>query len=407
MKRSIRMTLMTTLLGGAALILSGCPSETFKIGAVLPLTGEAAAYGQAVEKGMNLALEEIKADSTVAIDLLVVDSESKPEKAGELLKEQFSNNGALAAIGGVTSGEAMQMVEVVDRFDRILLSPTASGPDLTGISRNFYRIFPSDHTAAAKMAQAAAQGLKVEKMVIIAEEQPYAKGIQSVFEPAFEGYGGEVVEIIEFPPNTTDMAALVSRAVSLEPEAVYLAGYADSISALITGLKSQGYEGKILTTSAFATSTAIAQVGDDATGVFLTQTVFETDSDHAHIKTFVNGYREKYNEEPDIYAAHGYDAMKVMAAALEGRATLPGEVRKGLRDAIKDFPGVTGSIQFDELGDVRKFPRLYVIDKIDNDILMVDYNDRVQRKQEEIKKRREALKRQLEDIQKKASDMGN
>ena len=405
MERSFRTTLMTALLCGLAVFLTGCPPEAVKIAAVLPLSGEAAAYGQAVEKGMKLALDEIKAEGST-LELAVVDTESKPENANSMLKEQYSS-GALAAIGGVTSGEAMQMIEVVDRYDRILLSPTASGPDLTGISRNFYRIFPSDHTAASKMAQAAAQALKIDKMVIIAEEQPYAKGIQSVIGPAFEGYGGEVLETIEFPPNTTDMAALVSRAISLEPAGVYLAGYADGISAMITELKKQGYAGKILTTSAFATSTAIAQVGEDAAGVFLTQTVFETDSDHAHIKTFVNGYREKYGEEPDIYAAHGYDAMKVMASAIEGRPVLPNEVKKGLRDSIKDFPGVTGSIQFDELGDVRKFPRLYVIDKIDNDILMVDYNDRVQRKQEEIKRKREALKRQLEDLQKKAETMSN
>lgn len=410
MKRSIRTSLMTALLCGFALILLGCPSEQVKIGVVLPLSGEAAAYGQAVEKGVMLAFDEIKADptyETLNLEVTVVDTESKPEIAGELLKSQYSDEKALAAIGGVTSGEAKKMVEVVDRYDRILLSPTASSPDLTGISRNFYRIFPSDHTAASKMAQAAAQALKVEKVVIIAEEQPYAKGVQSVFGPAFEGYGGEVLETIGFPPKTTDMDALVSRALSLEPDGVYLAGYADSISALITELRKQDYSGRIFTTSAFATSSAIAQVGDDAAGVFLTQTVFETDSDHAHIKTFVNGYREKYGEEPDIYAAHGYDAMKVMAAALLGRPVMPNEVKKGLRDAIKDFPGVTGSIQFDDLGDVRKFPRLYVIDKIDSDIMMVDYNDRVLRKQEEIKKRREALKRQLENIQKKASDINN
>ena len=402
-RRSIRMTLMTLLLTGMAVLLLGCPPEVVKIGAVLPLTGDGAAYGQAVKKGMELALAELQAEGAT-LEISVVDTKSDPETAKQQLKEQYSN-GALAAIGGVTSGEAKQMIEVVDRYDRILLSPTASSPELTGISRNFYRIFPSDHTAASKMAQAAAQALSITKMVIIAEEQPYAKGIQSVFAPAFEGFGGEVLETIEFPPHTRDMAALVSRARSLNPEGIYLAGYADGIGATITELRKQNYEGKILTTSAFATTTAIAQVGDAAAGVFLTQTVFDVDSDHAHINSFVNGYREKYGEEPDIYAAHGYDAMKVMAAAIKDRPLIAGEVKKGLRDAIKEFPGITGSIQFDDLGDVRKFPRLYIIDKIDSDLLMVDYNDRVRRKQEEIKKRREALKRQLEQIQKKASDI--
>ena len=147
-RRSIRMKLMTILLTGLAVFVVGCQSEVVTIGAVLPLTGDAAAYGQAVQKGMELALEQIKAESEdFQLELNVVDTQSDPNKANALLKEQYSN-GALAAIGGVTSGEAKQMIEVVDRYDRILLSPTASGPDLTGISRNFYRIFPSDHTAA-------------------------------------------------------------------------------------------------------------------------------------------------------------------------------------------------------------------------------------------------------------------
>ncbi|MEM7519161.1 MAG: ABC transporter substrate-binding protein, partial [Planctomycetota bacterium] len=168
-----------------------------------------------------------------------------------------------------------------------------------------------------------------------------------------------------------------------------LAGYSDGIAAMITELRNLNFKGKILTTSAFATPSAIAKVGDAAKGVFLTQTVFDTDSDHAHIKKFVEAYRAKYNEVPDIYAAQAYDAMMVLITAVEGRPVLPGEVKKGLRDAIKDFPGVTGSIQFDEKGDVRKFPRLYVIS---SDGVLADYNERVRAKQDEIREKREALK---------------
>ncbi|MCG8460219.1 MAG: penicillin-binding protein activator [Holophagales bacterium] len=402
--RSIR-TIAIILTLGAAVLLGGCPPEKIKIGAVLPLTGEAGAYGEAVRKGMELAFDEIaeSGEYDVQLSFVVVDTESSPEKAKEMLEEQY-DSGALASIGGVTSGEAKEMISVVDRYDRILLSPSASSPDLTGISRNFYRIFPSDHTSANKMAQSAAQALGVTSIVIIAEEQPYAKDIQEVFRSAFESYEGQVLEVIEFPQGTTDLEALVSRAVSLEPDAVYLAGYVDGLAAMIQALHDLDFKGRILTTSAFATPSAIAKIGETAAGVFLTQTVFEVDSDHAHIKKFVSAFREKHGEDPDIYAAHGYDAMKVMAAALDGRPALPGEVKKGLRDTIKEFPGVTGSIQFDDKGDVRKFPRLYVIDK---ELFLVDYNDRVRKKQEEIREKREAIQRQLEELQKKAEGMGS
>ncbi|MEM6795718.1 MAG: ABC transporter substrate-binding protein [Acidobacteriota bacterium] len=398
--RSIRV-LATVCMSALCLLLAGCPPESVTVGGVIPLTGSAEAYGQAVRNGMELAFEEVQADEsfTTPFVLEIVDSQSDPAKAKELLEAQFKA-GAMVGVGGITTAEAKEMISAIDRYDRVLISPSASSPELTGISRNFYRVCPSDHTAASKMAQSAAQALDVKKVVIIAEEQPYATDIQNVFAPAFTGFGGEVLETIEFPPGTSDLAALVSRAVSLEPDAVYLAGYADGIAAMIKELRQLNFDGKILTTSAFATSSAIAQAGDGAAGVFLTQTVFDTDSDHAHIKKFVEAYREKFGETPDIYAANGYDTMKVLAAAIEGRPVIAGEVKKGLRDAIKDFPGVTGSIQFDDKGDVRKFPRLYVIG---SDLLLVDYNERVRKKQEEIKKRREALQRQFEELQKKAA----
>lgn len=387
-----------------AVVLVGCPSENVKVAAVLPLTGDAANYGEAVRRGIELAYEEVQADPelTTPVILEVVDTESDPEKAKEKLAEQY-DNGAVIAIGGVTSGEAKAMIDVVDKYDRVLISPSASSPELTGISRNFYRVYPSDHTAASKMAQSAYQDLNAETVVVIAESQPYAQGVHSVFKPAFEGYGGEVKEIIEFPPGTSDLEALVSRAVSLEPDAVYLAGYAEGIGSMIQELRERDYQGEILTTSAFATSNAIAKVGEDAAGVFLTQTVFETHSDHAHVSHFVNAYKEKYGELPDIYSAHGYDTMMVVATAVQGRPPLAGEVKKGLRDEIKEFPGVTGSIQFDEKGDVRKYPRLY---KISEDLLLVDYNEQVRKRQEEIRKKREALQRQLEELRRKAAGGG-
>jgi len=254
------------------------------------------------------------------------------------------------------------------------------------------------------MADFAARTLKIQSVVVIAEERTYGKGVNAVFQPAFEGFGGHVLEVIEIPANAVgDISGLIGRVLTLEPDAVYLVAYEAGVSAMIEELHHQHYQGKILTTSAFATPSAIAKVGQDAEGVFLTQSVFELDSEHAHVQKFVNGFEKKYGERPDIFAAHGYDAMKVLAAAVKGRAALPSEVFKGLRDAIKEFPGVTGAIQFDEKGDVPKYPRVYVIGE---DLGLYDYTERVRRQQDELKKRREELRKQLEKLQHDAAQLG-
>ncbi len=384
------------------LLLSGCPQKAIKVGVVLPLSGENSTYGEAIRKGVELAYADLQADPdvNVILELTINDTESDPGKAAELLDEQFGQ-GALIAIGGATSVEAREMVTAADKAERVLLSPSASSPELTGISRNFYRIWPSDFTAATKMAQFASQDLKITGVVVITEMQSYAKGIHGVFQPAFSEFGGEVLEVIEVPPGTSDLSGLMDRVMTLKPEAVYLAGFEQGIGAMIQELRRLKYKGRILTTSAFAIPSSIARVGQDAAGVILTQSVFDLDSEHAHVQKFVKAYEEKYGERPDIYSAHGYDAMRVLAAALSDRPALPGEVIKGLRD-VKEFPGVTGSIQFDEKGDVRKFPRLYIIG---DDLLLYDYNERVRKQQDEIRRRRAALMEKLEKIQKQAKEM--
>lgn len=365
-------------------VVLGCPGEeVVKFGAVLPLTGEAAIYGQPVQRGVDLAFEHLQSqqDLPYELALVTVDSESDPEKAGELLKQVY-RDGALAAIGGVTTAEALQMVAVSDEADKVLISPSASTPQLSGISKNFYRVFPSDAREGATMGNFATQKLKAEKVVILAKEDAYAKGIQEVFKTEFERYGGEVLDLIEFPSLGSDLSGLVERVMTLGPDAVYLAAYAPDLAQMIRYLRDQGYKGTIFTTSAFAAPEIIAQVGRPAEGVFLTQAVFDIDSEDPIIRNFIDAYRAKYSLEPDLYAAHGYDSVMVLVEALKIGGRTSSEFWKGIR-SIRDFSGATGTVQFDERGDVQKFPRVYVV----NEGLLVDYEAEVERRRRELLER--------------------
>jgi len=368
----------------------GCQQEkVVKIGAVLPLTGEGAVYGQPVNKGVELAFEELQAreDFPYPVELTVLDSESDPEKAKQHL-EQLYKDGALAVIGGVITPEALQMVAVADRYNHVLISPSASSPELTGISKNFYRVFPSDAREGATMGNFATQKLHSERVVILAKEHPYARGIQQQFRDQFEQFGGEVLELIEFPSVPGDLTGLVERVMTLEPDAVYLAAYAYDLAKMIVGLRELGYKGTIFTTSAFAAPEVIEQVGKPAEGVFLTQAAFDTESEEPKVANFVSAFREKYGLNPSLYAAHGYDSLQVIAQAAIESGIEATEFWKGVR-ALRDFQGATGTVQFDERGDVQKFPRVYVV----VDGRLIDYEAEVERKRRELLDRLRALEK--------------
>ncbi len=383
------------LLAGLPLLLGCGGGQAVKIGAVLPLSGPWAIYGQPIKNGVELAYRHLTEEGTefpFEMDLTVVDSESNPEVGKERLAELYSG-GAVAVIGGATSAEALQMVPVADQYDRILLSPSASNPELTGISKNFYRVFLSDAREGTTMASFAFGKLGIKSAVILAKEEAYAKGIQVVFANEFKRQGGEVLDLIEFPA-TSDASGLVERVMTLEPEAVYIAAYAPDIAALLTALRNRGYENYIFTTAAFAAPEVIEQQGEAAEGVFLTQTVFEPDSEDAQIQGFVNAYRGTYGLPPDLYAAHGYDAMMVLAEALRKAGPIASDFWKGIT-SIREFEGVTGMIQFDEKGDVQKFPRVYVVEEGN----LVDYEAEVERRRRELLERlRELEQRQRESV---------
>ncbi|MCH9650901.1 MAG: ABC transporter substrate-binding protein [Deltaproteobacteria bacterium] len=341
-------------------VVTGCKKKDQVVfGVVLPLSGESAIYGTPIAQGIEIALADLqKLPDAPEMVLEIVDSEGDPEKGKALLEELYTN-GARAAIGGVTTPEALAMVEVADRNNRVLISPSASARELTGISRNFYRVWPSDSREGSKMGQYAALDLKLETAAILAADSTYAEGIQSVFAASFQQNGGEITEMIVYPKNTDDLTALVERVVSVKPDGVYIADYADTVVEIIKLLKEQGFAGRILTVSAFAAPQAIAAAGGAAEQVFITAPQYAPEAtDNAMIVSFVETYQGKFQESPGVYAAHGYDAMLVAYHAMQNGGDRGSNFWKGMR-SISELQGVTGLLQFDEKGDPTKFPRVY------------------------------------------------
>lgn len=386
------------------LVIAGCAGDhTIDFGAVLPLTGPAAIYGESVRKGLELAFEETQArtDLEYTFSLKIVDSGSEPARGAELL-EQLYDEGVLAVIGGVTTAEALEMVSVADQADRVLLSPSASSPELTGISRNFFRIFMSDFREGTKMGNFAAVAAGLSSVVILAKEETYATGVQQIFAEEFARNGGEVMEVLEFPAGTQDFSGLVERLNTLQPAAVYLSAYAEEIAGLVAAIRSSGFSGRILTTHAFASPEVMEGVGEAARGVLLTAPKFEADSEEERIKAFVTAFSDKYNDAPDVWAAHGYDAFKVFVESIPQTFRTPSDFRSGLK-SLEDYPGVAGVVRFDEKGDVGKFPRVY---QVTGDGLR-DYEVEVGKDREELMKQLQELRERRRKAQMQAGRDNN
>jgi branched-chain amino acid transport system substrate-binding protein len=400
MSRHSRALVPLLPLTAVAMLIVGCPADRpVTVGVVAPLTGPWAVDGQPVVNGIELARRQLAEDPDFPrrIELDVRDSEGDPDGAAEHLRALFED-GALVAIGGITDPEAREMVSVVKDEDRVLISPSATWPGLTGSSPLFFRIAPSGFREGAKMGNFAAQELKIFKVAILAPASTDGEEVHHVFRSELERYGGEAVAVVEYPAGTTDFGDPVAEALAAAPEAVYVTGDAFEIIAVIERLREQGFRGRILTTHALAGSGVLDRVGESAEGVLLTQAVFDPESDDPVVRRFVDAYVAEHGTRPDSLAAQGYDAMMVVGEVLrhDGVATTR-DLYKELRN-LHDFVGAAGPVQFDEKGDVGKFPRVYAI----KDGELVDFESVIEEQKRVLQKKLEDLRRRQREAARRA-----
>ncbi len=387
------------------LLFSACPpSNESKISVILPLSGEYSQYGQAIRNGIKLAEEEmLAAKPGLGLTLEYLDSESDAAKGKALLEEAYKTS--IAAIGGATSSEALEQIQAAEVAERALISPTASSPALSGASRNFFRIFPSADVESAVLAGYVTNQLASRRLAILYQNDAYGSATSESLKKVFTG---EVVQEVPFV-IAGDLGEAVAAIVESDPQAVYVAAIGEDLARAIRALRDAGIvddeEKKqwILTSSALVSPQVLASAGSAANRVFLAQTEFDLDSQEEPIASFIPAFEAKYNTKPGYYAAHGYDAMLVAVAALEeaGANALPVDFIKALRN-INNLPGVTGSIQFRESGDVQKFTKGYWI----VDGVPIDYEAYVKKRADEIKALQNELRKKMDANARKLRDAG-
>ena len=346
-----------------AIVATGCRAKPV-VGVLLPTTGEAATYGVAIESGVRLALREATDNKTLPAGFEVVfqDTGSSPARAAELFRTMVDDKKVKLVIGGVTSAEARALMPVLEDTQVICMSPSASAPGLAQQSRLFYRIYPSDELEGHTAAQFLHDRLGQKQIVLYAGGSDYVAGIEPEFRRRYEtDLGGKVAERVDI---AADGWAVRSKAVlaSAQPEAVVVIAYAPEILEVLRHLMAEGYKGKVLTTSAFFSSAVIAEAGQLAEGVLFPLPPFDGTSEKEPVVGFVHRYMDTYERAPDIFAAHGYDAMRVVLEALRVTAVPEtAEINKALHFGLTDFKGVTGPITFDDYGDVKHYPKMFIV----------------------------------------------
>ncbi len=359
---SRRVSCALTGIAGLCLALTGCGGKPV-VGALLPTSGQAAIYGQSIEAGMKLAL----ADATEAkqlppgFEVIWVDTASSPEKATEEARTLVKERGVRLLLGGVTSGEAVDLIGSLEDIGVVCISPSASMPGLTEASPLFYRIYPSDRLEGAIAGEFIAHELKRPTVLLYVGDSQYARGFEPEFRSSYEKAGGRVLGRIELTAEGWQ-AESASWLKDFSPSAVYVIAYAEHILKAVDHLKAVGFQGPVVTTSALHTSKVLDKIDPAIEGVMFPLPPYDWTSTAEPVAGFIKRFTAVSKRPPDILAAYGYDALRLAIHVMtKAKSASTGKIQRALRTQIGDFTGVTGPVQFDAHGDVQRESRVFII----------------------------------------------
>lgn len=353
-KALIGITLtMVVVLAIVFLSLQKKESDTITVGAVLPLTGSAAVWGQNAKMGIDLALEEINDSGGIdghKVTVLYEDSASEPKNATTALQKLISTKDIQVVIGDIASSSVLAMAPIAERNKVVLISPGASNPQISEAGSYIFRNWQSDALEGEVDARYAFDTLKWRNAACLYVNNAYGSGLATVFSKSFTALGGSIVLKESFQQGTTDIRAQIAKISTSDIDGLFMPGYPPEMALALKQMKERGLRVSILSVQAFDDPEILKRAGDAAEGAIFSVPKPPNTADPV-VSRFQSRYEAKYGKKPGVCSDTGYDAIRIIATVMKGGAHTSTEICKALT-VMEDFPGAAGETTFDDNGDV-------------------------------------------------------
>lgn len=326
-----------------------------RIGAVLPLTGDVASYGIDSKNGIDLAISLANsAQNEYLFTVSYEDSKGEPKTAVNATEKLIVSEHPIAIIGENISSSTAAMIPIIDRNKLLLISPSASAPNLSGLSNYFFRVFPSDVEEGAFIAKTVSTIHPNSQAVVIYVNNDYGVGLKSIFEEKSDLLGINILDTFGFVKGTTDFKSILSRVKLLNPDVIYMPSYYEEGGALLKQIREMDIKANVFGSTTHEDPKLIDIAGNAANGlIFPVSTGYNPESNNDIVKNFIDSFLITYNKEPGLVSALGYDCAQLI---IDGVRT-GGATTDGIRNFIlnsQSIPGAAGNMSFDKNGDVHK-----------------------------------------------------
>ena len=341
----------------AALMVAACGSssggtptntyagKTIKLGAVLSLSGAGSVYGPGSQKGMKLAAKQINAKGGVngaQIDIAFEDDQSLQPVSAQKAQTLVQSNQVLALLGPTLSNSAVAVHPLAETFKTPILAVSTTGihivpdckfPDTTPCKYVFRDSLGEETAIPINIQVYANEAHPKTGVLLVAQDDKFSKDGGTIVQANTDKNGINLLKTIPFNKGDVDLAPVVTQAVQLHPDVIFITSLGTIPARIMTEARKQGWQGQFLggngfNTAAVSKQAAAAGKGARSGSAWYMGNTFPSNAD------FVSAFKAEYGEDPDQFAAQGYTAIKILEDSAK-RANLTFTDLAGDRDKLR------------------------------------------------------------------------
>ncbi len=308
--------------------------------------------------GMDLAVEEVNATGGILgrpLRLVRADDQESVNQ-GRVVAQNFADDPrVVAVVGHLQSYVSMSAAPIYDRAGLVMVSPYSTTPKLTEQGyRYVFRSTFNDVQVGHRMAEIAKER-GYDHIALLYLRDTYGRDLANAFEQRASQLGLDVVDRQSYTPAPeraqTSFRTVLEQWKDYEFDAVFLASAVPEAGRFIALARAEGITVPILGGDAMDNQRLIDHSNGTSDGTIVAS-VFHPDDPRPEVTAFVAQFKVTYGKKPDAGAAAGYDAVKLLAHAMETAGTTdPEAVAETLR-TMKPYAGIRGTLAFNEQGDL-------------------------------------------------------
>ncbi len=354
-----------TVLLAATLAGSGCQppaggdagGDKVRVGVFMSLTGGTANFGISSTNGIQMAKDEVNAAGGIngkQIELLVQDDRSDATEAANIVTKFVSQDRVHAILGEVASSRSIAAAPIAQNAKIPMLTPSSTNPEVTRAGDYIFRSCFIDPVQGAAIAQFGAKSLNAKRAALMVDRaNDYSTGLEKVITEVFTRLGGQIVVTQSYQAQDQDFNAQITSIKGSNPDVVFVPGYYGDVALFAKQARDKGLTVPLVGGDGWD-SAQLYQIGGSALdGSFFSNHYSPYDTDPKVVK-FVGDYQKRFGSVPDALAATAYDAAHIMFDAIKRANSLDGKAIRDALAATKEFPGVTGTVTFNENRDAVK-----------------------------------------------------